>query len=618
MRLVKARVRKFKSIDDSGDVRFEEDGITCLVGKNESGKTAFLEALYRLNPLPTGHPEDFVELRDYPRNLPRPHDPEDEVPIEATYKLSADEIAEIDEEFGAGTMTSETVTVSKKYSNRRTFNFSTDDEPVIKKVFTDGAVDPSVVGNAATIEQAVEALENLDDRSPKLDEVLETLRSLNYRQQILNDYLMPWQPKFLYFDEYSELPGRASITRLQSAEVKLNAGERTALALLKLARVASESFAENEYEARKASLEWAANQISDEVFAFWTQNKDLAVEFDVDPRTDPDTGAPAPMLEIRVRNARHRMSLNFSERSRGFVWFFSFVAAFSEFRNSEDDIILLLDEPGLGLHASAQNDLLRYIEERLAPERAVIYTTHSPFMVDPRHLKRARTVEDVDREGTRVRNDVMVTSRDTLFPLQAALGYDLAQTLFVGPDNLLVEGPADLIYLQVLSGHLEGLGKQALDPRWVIVPVGGLEKIPTFIALLGAQPNLNLAVVMDAAAGGSQRVNSLVNEKIISVKALIPLTDITGTTEADIEDLFEPSFYLKLLKGSGVATLKVSDLSGKDRLVQRVERALGREFSHYRPARHLLENQASLLGALNDATVDRFEDLFDRVNGLLS
>jgi len=41
--------------------------ITCLVGKNESGKTAVLEAISRLKPLPIGHPQDFQGLRDYPR-----------------------------------------------------------------------------------------------------------------------------------------------------------------------------------------------------------------------------------------------------------------------------------------------------------------------------------------------------------------------------------------------------------------------------------------------------------------------------------------------------------------------------------------------------------------------
>jgi len=66
MFLKAAHVRQYKSVTDSGPVEFERE-VSCLVGKNESGKTAFLEALYRLNPLPTGHPQGFDGLRDYPR-----------------------------------------------------------------------------------------------------------------------------------------------------------------------------------------------------------------------------------------------------------------------------------------------------------------------------------------------------------------------------------------------------------------------------------------------------------------------------------------------------------------------------------------------------------------------
>src|SRR6266540_5266110 len=67
MHLTSAIVKRFKSIDDSEVVRFEPD-VTCLVGRNESGKTAFLEALARLNPL-ADDPLAFDELRDYPRRL---------------------------------------------------------------------------------------------------------------------------------------------------------------------------------------------------------------------------------------------------------------------------------------------------------------------------------------------------------------------------------------------------------------------------------------------------------------------------------------------------------------------------------------------------------------------
>jgi hypothetical protein len=120
-------------------------------------------------------------------------------------------------------------------------------------------------------------------------------------------------------------------------------------------------------------------------------------------------------------------------------------------------------------------------------------------MVGATKLDRVRMVEDIDGKGTTVSEDVLSTNRDTVFPLQAALGYELAQSLFVGPNNIVVEGPADYLYFKIISGQLKEKGRVPLDSKWVIVPVGGLDKIPTFVALLGAQ--LNVAVVMDVAAG---------------------------------------------------------------------------------------------------------------------
>jgi hypothetical protein len=144
-------------------------------------------------------------------------------------------------------------------------------------------------------------------------------------------------PKFLYFDEYSIMPGRVSIQKLQQTNPEqLEPGERTALPLLHLAGVEAAEFTGSEYEACKAALEAAANQLTDEVFEYWSQNKDLAVELDVDfksPASDRH-GAP-PFLDIRIRNDRHRVTLNFGERSQSFVWFFSFLAAFSEYRDQE-------------------------------------------------------------------------------------------------------------------------------------------------------------------------------------------------------------------------------------------------------------------------------------------
>ena len=500
-----ANIRKFKSVSESGSIEIADE-VTCLVGKNESGKTAILEALYRLNPLPMAHPQGFDGLRDYPRRIYNrdraavPHT----VPVEATFDLEPADVQSIEADLGKDALKSNSVNVQKSYENRQTWSVPFDDPTMVRNLIAEAGLDPTIADGALSVQDLITKLKDHPDPPDSVTEFLTELEGRDVQKEI-TDCLATLLPKFLYFDEYSIMPGRVSIEKLQeTAPENLEPGERTALSLLRLAGVETEEFTESVYEARKAALEAAANQLTDEVFEYWSQNRDLAVELDVDFKSPASEryGAP-PFLDIRIRNNRHRITLNFGERSQGFVWFFSFLAAFSEYRDQEDKLILLLDEPGLGLHAAAQADLLRFIDERLAPKHQVIYTTHSPFMVEPTKIHRVRTVEDVTDEGTKVSADVMATSRDTRFPLQAALGYELAQTLFVSPDNLVVEGPADLLYLQILSGHLRESGRTYLDQRWVIVPVGGIDKIPTFVALLGAQ--LNVAVVLDVSSGGLKR-----------------------------------------------------------------------------------------------------------------
>ena len=233
---------------------------------------------------------------------------------------------------------------------------------------------------------------------------------------------------------------------------------------------------ESNHERLIRELENAANSISDEIFRYWSQNSDLSVDLKV---TAPEPGAEPPLdrgpiFHVRVANHRHRVTVPFDERSRGFVWFFSFLAYFSELEAAkEGDLILLLDEPALALHATAQRDLLRFMEDRLAPEHQVLYTTHSPFMIDPEHLERARTVMDVTDEGTKISADVFCVDEETVFPLRAALGYTLGQGLFSSAKTLLVENPSDLIYLDLLGAELFERGMPTIDSDWVRVPVGG-------------------------------------------------------------------------------------------------------------------------------------------------
>ena len=72
-------------------------------------------------------------------------------------------------------------------------------------------------------------------------------------------------------------------------------------------------------------------------------------------------------------------------------------------------------------------------------------------MVDLERLDSVRLVEDLNGAGTVVSDDVLSNDSETVFPLQVALGYQLAERLFLAPNVLMVNSPSDMVYLQVLG-----------------------------------------------------------------------------------------------------------------------------------------------------------------------
>lgn len=621
MRLVEAHVTKFKSVADSTPFNIDS-AVTALVGKNESGKTAVLEALYRAKPIPGGYPTGFEELRDYPRRF-RARDRKSiplTKPVSLQFELDDSDVDAIEGKFGPGVLRSKVVGLSRRYGSSTPYvDVDIDEKAALSYVLDTSGLDVQKYVKD-TREAVIEALK-ADETSAAAQQLATQLSEREIRGEI-RDKVFRKIPRFQYFDEYSTLPGVVSIEKLQNtAEDDLEPGERTALALLRLAGVDTDEFTSDTYEERKAALEAAGNELTSELFEYWTQNDSLRVELDIEFRSVPGEPArQAPFLQVRVRNDRHQVTLNMSQRSKGFVWFFSFLAAFSEYAD-EIRHIILLDEPGLNLHAKAQADLLRYIDERLAPNHQVIYSTHSLFMISPTKLERCRTVEDVDSagnaEGTVVSDEIWKARPDTVFPLLGALGVDMAQTLIIGSDQLLVEGPADVVYLSILSDLLRSEGRTALDPRWTLTPAGGIDKIPTFISLLNGT-DLNLTVLIDGAVAGNQRLSSFVDRGLLDKNKLIPLTELTNTREADIEDMFDVGWYLKLLAASNVGKFAKTKLRQGVRIVKRVESELGHKFDHFQPANHLLRRPGTLMDEVDDATKDRFEALFTRLNALLN
>jgi predicted ATP-dependent endonuclease of OLD family len=651
--LTKAQVFKYKSIEDSSAVEIDRD-VTVLVGKNESGKTAFLEAVHKALPVES---VKFDFVFDYPRKDYVRYRPQHQAKaygnvVELTFRVEKELAAKINREVfhGAQVIKAEhTLTRTTNYGNGSTIGLNVDMPAAIaalKKPLESIEHADEVFSAAKRLEDVVTKIEA---KALPADSSLSVFAK-DWRERfgkasggwnfvewhIFNTYLNPSLPRFLYFDDYKLLAGKINLETLNQRKTnnQTTDADETTLGLFDLAGTdLKELMSEEGYENSKAKLEAISLTITQQVFDYWRQNKELAVEFDIksDPKDQPpfDNGKN---LYIRVKNLRHGVTVPFDQRSKGFIWFFSFMVWFSAVENrteSDRDLILLLDEPGLNLHALAQTDFLSYID-KLSETHQLIYTTHSPFMVESNRLERVRVVEDRPKEGTKVTGQLEGSSEESLFPLQAALGYSVAQNLFIAKKNVLVEGPADFLLLQHMSTLLEQAGKSGLA-EGIFVPVGGLDKLATFIALLGAN-KLRIAVLHDRASSPHQGLERLIQQKLIERKRVLDYSIFRTpcNQEADIEDLFHENLYVdafnraysKELKGT---PLTVADLGSHPRIVERINQWLAVKnipllkdggFNHYRVAQ-------ALLPCLNPTTLapedlQRFEDLFARVNTALN
>lgn len=652
MKLIKARIRNYRSVEDSEE--FDVGQMTCLVGKNEAGKTALLSALRGLRP----HDGfKFDETIDYPRRFSTRFDerhPNGSAEVVRTWwKLGASDKEALEKRFGPEVLSSDVFQIHYgfRYSeDSRYWEIGVDEKKCLDHLVAKHALDATernVLHGVGDGQSADKALSALAQRTPKQEALLKEIkecRESRFTSAVL-DFLQQRQPRFFYTSHFERMSGTISIQKLQEDrnQKKVSPGDKIFLDFLEYAGTTLEELLETKRrEALKAQCEAASNDITEEIFQFWSQNNALEVVIEIDnakPGDKPpfNTGTVA---DIRIRNTNHKATLPLSERSAGFVWFFSFLAQFKQLKKTNGNAILLLDEPGLTLHGKAQGDLLRYIVERLLPEHQVIFTTHSPFMVPTNRLADVRIVEDVIIEekgkrpiveGTKVRSDILRVSDDTLFPLQGALGYETTQSLFIGPNTLLVEGASDILYLQVLSEALTRRKREGLSKEWALCPSGGIDRIAPFVRLFRGN-DINIAVLSDIAKGDKTKVENLKRADILKAGHFYTVADFVSQEEADIEDLFDADVFVEMLNGAynppDVNAVKRDALLAADstsRLVKKAE-ALFKlmppevvEFDHYGPARWLLEHPSFLDAntAAITSTLDRFEAVFRAFNGLL-
>ncbi|MGA9668613.1 MAG: AAA family ATPase, partial [Terracidiphilus sp.] len=354
MRLVSFQVRDFKSVYDSG--RIDVSDVTCLVGKNESGKTTLLQALYRLNPIIPEHQkfdvtDDYprAEVEDYRRAVEaetRSHS----IPISATFEVEDAELQVIEAELGKGVLAGRQLRYERSYAGESFVTLREDEKvagaTLLRQASMEGEIPPETWTNLDTLvtawygqaEQkakdtaaAMAAIANIADaeeqRAAEADAkaLEETSASKQGRAALLrlvdrglslyiwDRFLRPRLPKFLYFDEYYQMPGHVNIEALKARQASkaLLEGDHPMLGLVDLARLnVDELLNSRRTEEIISKLEGASNHLSRKILKYWSQNQHLGVRFDVRPARpgDPKGMETGTNLLGRVYDSVHFVS----------------------------------------------------------------------------------------------------------------------------------------------------------------------------------------------------------------------------------------------------------------------------------------------------------------------
>ncbi len=616
MRLKGFQITNYRTISDSGWVGIDTN-VTCLMGKNESGKSAVMQALWKFNnaagasfdPLTDLPAERYVELRK-----------EDPEVVLLEFLLEEADKTAFAESFGSVVPPPEVVTVRGTFSGTRLAELTLSSSPLASSTIQP-AIDSAIAlcrviaaGHDDSRKEAAAVAQGLlqdlaakagsapfsrDIAADVIDGGIDALRSLGaeaepalqalveFRDQTRGPHarleapIRAWclerLPTFIYFEDYGRLRTRINLSAYLSRENMPLSGEdaalhRTQQALFEWTKLdprelhtlglpAQDGETGEHVERRKAErsrlLESASYHATDAWIEWW------------DPRTNSHTltiQADGEDLELRVSDDVNPWKIPFSDRARGFQWFFSFYLTFLiESAKAYRGAILLLDEPGLHLHLTQQLKLLAFFQ-RVAKDNQIIYSSHSPFMVDPTRPDNVRTVylraKDPHDPRSRAYTRVSGTTepegdRETLLPMQAAGAYQLAQTISLGKRTLIIEGISDYWLLSFLSGWQREKGGRHLNDETVLVWAGGMTFMMPLASVMVPREQMGpnrMAMLLDSDAWGKSKAKDLI--KVLTAEGssagnVLLVGEILKIQEAEIEDLVEPAELVVALRVSG-------------------------------------------------------------------
>lgn len=656
MKMVAFRVQHYRSILDSGWVT--ADDITVIVGKNESGKTSLLKALWKFRPF---NDEPYDLNREWPRGHRREM-ATDKTAVTVRFAFSPEER----EQLAAIHTTAAEITeveIERRYDGLYCYRFlphNPEDQPptvsvfeTLKKHFGDSPQSAfkylkdhyttllkALLTPASRREESEDAAETAALRAfiytmPAIaigeGDALDSLqRSINQATTELGqsvparqivEMVHGWLPTFVYMDDYKIFKGSAQLDQVaqRKREHRLTEEDRTIMKIMEMAGLELDDevrkVSQPDREQRILDLNDASRTLTEEIAYRWSQKK-YEVLFQAD----------GYHFITFVKDVDTHILVPLEERSKGFQWFFSFDMTFMyETNGMFQNAILLLDEPGLHLHAAAQQDLLVRIRE-YARHNQLLYSTHLPFMIDFTRLETIRIAEDTGAGGTHVHTNWGVADADARFTLQAAIGLSLSRQLLTDQYNLVVGEMADYWLLATLATMVADAGLPGLDERLTITPLGSAATI-AFAGLLLQRRQMNVAVLTNSAsvenAGLGEQARQWIQDdsRLVALDTVLELAYPCGMEEVFTEEYYRNQVEAVYRTELGAQTLEMPPISGS--LVERAAQALAMRgitrFNRDRVARRIIcDLTGKPISALPAPTLEKTTRLIEAINRIVN
>lgn len=674
MRLERFRIANFRSVEDSGWIELART--TAFVGRNESGKTNLLQSLASLNdsvPL-----RELSRMRDFPAD--RLHsDYSDALEVVHTTWLLDQTEQEALRQLLPDNPEISRVEVGRGYRGEHRVRFTGLPQPdlpveilsqLLKRVqavpVEPGAPpDPAWVRAFAAVRKAVERNSGdarlwaadvnrtllglqepvqagrmeLDEESraalAEISEQALQVANESESQSAARDWVVRHLPRFLYLDQYPDIDGHQNLTEFEQRqrEGTPTPNDRYFAMLLQVSGIDPtriEELLAEDPEMRRQIASRAGSVLTKALRRIWT-DRPLKVRFNIDgDHFSTLVSDPTSLCDVEV---------NLNQRSRGFRWFFSFYVMFASGARdgSTRETILLLDEPGVHLHAMGQKDLLKHLNEDLSNQ--VVFATQSPFLLPEGEDSCIRTIFSTEESGTIARDESELESVMPLAyrPAPAATpsveGVNAVEgagaiveapaepviSLSIdAPRALFLEDMTDYWYLQIASDCLEGQGRLGLPHGLALTPLGTAVSDPKLRAELDLTSGSHLVLTATRPVDVDEEATA--HTIWVGQGFEEPWTD-----RLYLEDLLSPALYDRFVRFGYRQQLEGKDLqvdSALPTIVERYERgfeAVGLEFSRARPARLIMKGAMKNPDAImTDASATRFGRLFDAIRARIA